>query len=740
MKSKTIFNPTYTTYVTCSLFLSATGINGLYAQDASEDLKELESTVVVGDKEEATANPDFLKSLRFTDDLKNTPITTQVISAEVIEDLQSRKLEDILEHAGGVTPTNSFGNTEDGVSIRGFDANIVEDGIVTSGVSTSASFRQRNAATIESVEVVSGPQGALFGSGGLGGTVSIVTKQPKVGQFLRTRSTVSTEGLLRQDLDLNLSFGSTDQYRFRFITSLEDDDRDFRDRADGDSSFLRGMFQYAPNDDFKITLGVEHTNANSLFDRGVPIDLDGNLLTGRNVNLNPDGLGHIDTDNTVFDSKLEYRLSDNWNFQNTTRYEESSLQGDSFSQFGVFQTPVPLGLLNPNFAGQVILPFQTITRSPLSRAFGTELFTTRTELKGVFNTGSLSHESLISLEYTDSEIINRNALPTGGIFDAVRFAVDLENLNIDLPTLPTFIDVDALTTSTETFAIGAFDKITVNDSLNVVLGGRVDFVDNKVSSVSAGTVSDFSESEFSPTVGVNYSFNEQFSTYALYSESFLVNFPDVNGNVIDPREGKNIELGVRYNIPNTKLTLNASVFDIEETNRPTTDLSIAGALPESGTFESQGVDFKLQGEVNEHISIILNYVYNDTEFTETTNARALGSAERGIPEHQANLFVSYDFTPDEARGLTLNAGVIYVGDRLAAVPSTTLQFIPTGGSTLQDYIRVDVGARYNFGEHKSIGLQIENLFGEDYERQGGNPGVALPEPPRTAFVTFDWEF
>jgi len=246
MKSKTIFNPTYTTYVTCSLFLSATGINGLYAQDTSEDLKELESTVVVGDKEEATANPDFLKSLRFTDDLKNTPITTQVISAEVIEDLQSRKLEDILEHAGGVTPTNSFGNTEDG---------------------TSASFRQRNAATIESVEVVSGPQGALFGSGGLGGTVSIVTKQPKVGQFLRTRSTVSTEGLLRQDLDLNLSFGSTDQYRFRFITSLEDDDRDFRDRADGDSSFLRGMFQYAPNDDFKITLGVEHTNANSLFDQ-----------------------------------------------------------------------------------------------------------------------------------------------------------------------------------------------------------------------------------------------------------------------------------------------------------------------------------------------------------------------------------------------------------------------------------------------------------------------------------------
>jgi len=684
MKRKIIFKPTYVTW----LFLSTTGINAVY-----------------------------------------------------VKDLQAKKLEDVLEYTAGTAPSNSFGNSEDRISIRGFDANIAEDGIVTFGGGSRAdSFRKRSSATIESVEVLSGGQGVLFGAGGLGGTVNIVTKKPEIGRFLRTSSTYSTEGLLRQDLDLNLSFGSIDEYRFRFITSAEDDDRDFRDRTDGDTSFLRGIFQYNPNDDFTLTLGVEHSNVNSFFDRGVPIDQDGNLLTDRSVNLTPNGLGHTDIDYTALDAKVEYSFSDSWTLNSTTRYEESGLEGDSITAFGVFSSPIPLGLLNPAVNGQFLLPNQTITRTPLFRDTENEVFTTRAELKGAFNTGSLSHESLFSLEYIDSESVIASRQPIGGAFSAIALAVDLQNLVIDPPALPGFDVADPVTSSIETFAISAFDKITVNDSLNVVLGGRVDFVDTETSSVSAGGLSDFSETEFSPTVGVNYAFNDQFSTYAVYSESFQVNTADpTTGEVIDPREGRNFELGFRYNIPNTKLTLNASVFDIEETNRPFSDPSTFGSVLESGTFESRGVDFKLQGEVTDNVSLILNYVYNDTEFTEATDPFALGSDERGIPEHQASLFVSYDFTPDEVKGLTLNAGIVYVGERIDTVPTTVFQLIPQGGNTLQDYVRVDVGARYNFGEHKSIGVNIENLFDKDYERVGV-AGSALPEAPRTAFVSFDWEF
>ena len=531
---------------------------------------------------------------------------------------------------------------------------------------------------------------------------------------------------------ISIDFGSSHHSRMMTETIC--------DRIDGDSSFLRAIFQYRPNEDFKLTLGAEHTNANKFFDRGVPIDDDGNFLIDPEINLTPSGLGHTDIQTTAVDLNLEYKLSDNWTLNHTTRFQNNRLEGDSISTFGVFQSTVDLGLLNPAFAGQFLLPFQTVTRTPVLRDFDNDLFTTRTEFKGKFNTGALSHESLFSVEYEYNNIGNSNRTDAGGLLNSILTAVDLQNLNIDLVNPIVFNPADPTDTTTHTFALGLFDKITVNDSLNFILGGRLDFIDTETDRESDGIIADYSENEFSPTVGMNYKFNEQFSAYSVYSESFNINLPDINGNVIDPRKGKNFELGVRYNIPNTRLTLNASVFDIEETNRPTTDPTSIAAPPESGTFESQGVDFTLQGEVNDNISLILNYVYNETELTNTTNPLALGSPAAGIPEHQASLFVNYDFAPSEAKGLRLNAGIVYVGERLDTVPTALFQVIEIGGTTLQDYIRVDVGARYDFDEHKSIGLRVENLFDENYGRASSNSNLLLPEAPRTVFLTFDWEF
>ena len=75
---------------------------------------------------------------------------------------------------------------------------------------------------------------------------------------------------------------------------------------------------------------------------------------------------------------------------------------------------------------------------------------------------------------------------------------------------------------------------------------------------------------------------------------------------------------------------------------------------------------------------IRDSVYNETELTNTTNPLALGSPAAGIPEHQASLFVNYDFAPSEAKGLRLNAGIVYVGERLDTVPTALFQVIEIG--------------------------------------------------------------
>ena len=734
MHKKTFKGYIRTRYILPSLFYTVI-TSASYGQDIdeSEKLEELASSVVVGEETQETSNPDFLKSLRFTSDLKTTPITTQVISESVLEDLQPTDLRNILDFTAGVSQGNSFANTNDNFSIRGFNANIAENGIAVNST-TGGGVRQRNAATIESVEVVRGPQSALFGQG-IGGTINVVTKRPEIGQFFRTRSRYSSEGLLRQEFDFNTSVGSLDEYRFRLISSFEDDDVDFRDRVNGDSSFVRGIFQYQPNDNFTLTLGAEYTNRNAFFDRGVPIDLDGNLLVDRNVNLTPSGFGNTDIQTSIFDIDLDYKISDNWSIHHLSRYQENSLEGQSASVFNVFSVPVPLGALDPAFGTAVLNPFQDVTRSLLSRDTNSDLFTTRTELKGIFETGALKHEALLGFDYSSGRNVVRNV--GSSIAEQVLLAVDVQDLVIEPAFIPPFGIPTPTTTDQEIFGVSLFDKISINDSLNVTLGGRFDFVD--LSFGGDSTLDDIDETAFSPTAGINYSFNDNFSAYGVYSEAFLVNEPDINGNVLDPREARNIEVGVRYDIPGTKLSATASVFDIEETNRATADSLITGAAIESGTFTSQGFDFVLQGEITDNISVILNYVYNDTEFTETANSLALGSPEAAIPENQASLFVNYDFSPGDDKGLSLNAGIVYVGERIDAVPTTLLGLIPRESSTLQDYVRVDLGGRYDFGKHKSIGVRIENVFDTNIEINSLTNTV-IPQAPRTAFVTFDWEF
>ena len=67
-----------------------------------------------------------------------------------------------------------------------------------------------------------------------------------------------------------------------------------------------------------------------------------------------------------------------------------------------------------------------MTRSLLSRDFERNLFTTRTELKGEFDTGPVSHEALFGFEYWRGTNRTDNRNTVGGLFDQLALAVDAQ--------------------------------------------------------------------------------------------------------------------------------------------------------------------------------------------------------------------------------------------------------------------------------------------------------------------------
>jgi len=710
-----------------------------------EKVEELENTVITG----LSASPDAFsplttKSLRFGDDLTKTPLTLQVLSEEVIKEIQATDLTDVLEFSAGVARTNDFGGLRDGASIRGFQATFAENGIVSGGPFANITLK-RDSASIESVEVLRGASGALFGEGTLGGVVNVITKKPEAGTFLNTRTFGSSEGLFRQELDANTSFGEDDKFQLRFIGSYENNENNFRDDTESDRQYYSLGFDYEHNERLRYSFHLEHSESNALFDRGLPIDANGNFLVDRDINLSDPDVGDTVTENFRASAQVEYDINPDWLFTGRLSFDDNSVEGTSVTGFLPFQQSVIIPQAGINFIAD-----QDVIRTFLERNLDRKLYTGRFDLKGTFDTGNISHEALVGFEYRLLEENIRNA-DSDPLTSPATINVNNPINDLFPGQLDALLTTNAITDITSTnFAITAFDKISFNDKLNLLIGGRLDYVDSDQDTLSG----DFSQNEleFSPSIGVNYDFNDKYTAFASFSESFQTNTEqDINGDIIDPQEAVSAEAGFKFNLLNNRLQGRASYFYIEQENLPTSNpfsfSFLNGGIQsfDSGTLVSQGVDFTLQGSVTDNFSLIFNYTYNDTEFTESSNAAAQGSREAGIALNQASLFANYKFDSGKLDGLSLSGGLVFVGERLGSLPTSIVVpqlgniAIPAGGQVLDSYIRTDFGGRYELSENATLSFRVENVFDIDYETQSV-AGAAVPQAPRTFFAGVELKF
>ena len=143
--------------------------------------------------------------------LQDAPVTASVISSEEIEDGLVKDIKDLVRFEPGVSvrsaparftaagaSTGRDGNA--GFNIRGLDGNRVltlVDGVrVPDGYAFGAQNMGRgdyvDLDLLKSVEIVRGPASALYGSDGLGGSVSFFTKDPS--DLLKNGKTFSLRG------------------------------------------------------------------------------------------------------------------------------------------------------------------------------------------------------------------------------------------------------------------------------------------------------------------------------------------------------------------------------------------------------------------------------------------------------------------------------------------------------------------------------------------------------------------
>jgi iron complex outermembrane receptor protein len=155
--------------------------------------------------------------------VKELPQTIQLIDAKMMDVVNMTKMDSITEIASGVVRQNNFGGLWDSFAIRGFsgDENF-PSGVLVNGFNGGRGYGgARDASNVETIEVLKGPNGAVFGRGEPGGTINIITKKAKLGSsFGKIGAQAGSFDTYRGEGDVNLAL--SDKLAIRATGAVED--------------------------------------------------------------------------------------------------------------------------------------------------------------------------------------------------------------------------------------------------------------------------------------------------------------------------------------------------------------------------------------------------------------------------------------------------------------------------------------------------------------------------------------
>jgi iron complex outermembrane receptor protein len=354
----------------------------------------------------------------------------------------------------------------------------------------------------------------------------------------------------------------------------------------------------------------------------------------------------------------------------------------------------------------------------------TEDFSWQTDLISTFNTGSVSHQLLLGLELSRNNTVYgtvRGDFPSQDIFDPVY---GLRPTNIIEPSYQE-------NTRINTTGIYLQDQITLLPNLRLLIGGRYDFVDRSSIAESLGdlSTSEFSDSAFSPRVGLVYQPIEPISLYASYSQSFNPNnATTANDEPLEPSRGTQYEIGAKFELFDGRLFATLAAYEITKTNIPTvdpdnTDFSIA-----AGEATSRGIEFDISGEILPSWNIIASAFLNDAFISEDNDPTLDGNQLTNAPETGASLWTTYEIQSGDLEELGFGAGIFYVGDRFAN--QSDLFRLPS-------YVRTDAAIYYRRDNWRAA-LNFRNLF--DIEYYNTNGFIVFPQAPFTVLGTVSVTF
>ena len=198
--------------------------------------------------------------------LLEIPIAVKAFSSASIQDKMAQDVADLADFTPGFQMQESFGRSGDRPAMRGASNILFSDGkvgIFLDGAPFFGDFSSLDLANIDRVEVIKGPQSAVFGRGTLSGAINVVLQRP--GNELKGRISGTIGSYDRRELSASLSGPIVEGIGFQIGAKYFDIDGQFKntavpgERLGGQNSkqYTAGLF-FDPTDDISASVRWLH--------------------------------------------------------------------------------------------------------------------------------------------------------------------------------------------------------------------------------------------------------------------------------------------------------------------------------------------------------------------------------------------------------------------------------------------------------------------------------------------------
>lgn len=665
--------------------------------------------------------------------LTEIPQTVQTLDGELLRDLNITGLDGALDLASGIARQNNFGGLWDSFAIRGFagDENF-PSGFLVNGFNGGRGYGgPRDASNIERIEILKGPNGAVFGRGEPGGTINIITRKADLTEtFGSVSASAGSFSTFRFEGDLNLAVNEKFAVR---INGAVQDAKSFRDRLKSNKLVLSPSFLWAPTDTTKISYELEYVKNKVPFDRGV-VAVNGVLgLIPNSRFLGEPGDGPTVVDVLGHQLQVQQELSSDWYLLVGAGHRETSFEGYSSDAelAGARQTLEETG----NF----------LSRQRRLRDYDAKNTVLRAEISGKLDTGGIRHHVLVGADWDKFELdllqwrFRPGAYTAGTPITAANNAIDIFNPVYGNRPEPTALiqDTDQVQKG---WGIYFQDQIDITDRIKLRLGGRYDHFRMATATATAPII--MVKKRFSPTAGALFEITDTLSVYGGYGEGFRPNSgtaapvaPATVGLPFEPETSKSYEIGLRYVSPDKAITATLAAYSMKKTNILTADPLNSNFSKTAGSARSRGIEADVTASLGGGLFVMAAYAYTDAQWTTSAADKDFGlTIVKGdplinIPKHTANLLVTKEFEIGETGKVNLGAGVNHVSKRLG---ETGVVFY------LPSYTLVRAFASYEPSERVKFSVDVSNLLDKRYYPASYHRYWVAPGAPRaiTGKVSF----